>query len=362
MPVDPLEIGSEGAKSGAATPLTPHMGQESHRRIERRGLGVVLAARRDFRNGRRAPVDVGVIGAARNDGDPLFALGDRQHGVGQTRQLTALGISPSAISRKRRAGLLHRVHRGVYAIGRGNLTPEGRWTAATLATHPPSLLTHRNGLELWGALPASDALPHVLAHESRRVAGIDVHRCAALHPDDSCALDLIPVTAPARSLLDFAAGGDLAELERALNELRIARLVRPRDFDELRARTRGHHGWGPLGRLLAAELEPGFSREEAELRMLALIRAAALPSPHRNARIGRWEVDFFWEAQRLVVEIDGYAVHSGRTAFERDRRKQAELQDLGLEVLRFTWWQITEQQLWVIARLASRLGARAPAA
>ena len=279
-----------------------------------------------------------------------------------TQQLRELGLTSSAIGRRRADGSITSVHPRIYAIGRTRLTLEGVHLAAVLAIPPPSLLAHRNALVVWAALPPSDHPTHVTSAASHRPRpGIATHQ-AALHPDDCCALDLIPVTAPARSLLDFAAGGDLAELERALNELRIARLVRPRDFDELRARTRGHHGWGPLGRLLAAELEPGFSREEAERRMLALIRAAALPSPHRNARIGRWEVDCFWEAQRLVVEIDGYAVHSGRTAFERDRRKQAELQDLGLEVLRFTWWQITEQQLWVIARLASRLGARAPAA
>jgi very-short-patch-repair endonuclease len=60
-----------------------------------------------------------------------------------------------------------------------------------------------------------------------------------------------------------------------------------------------------------------------------------------------------------VVEIDSYAFHSSRRAFERDRRKQAELQGLGFEVLRFTWRQITQQPEWVVAQIASRLAARA---
>ncbi len=79
--------------------------------------------------------------------------------------------------------------------------------------------------------------------------------------------------------------------------------------------------------------------------MLALIRSATLPEPRRNAPVGGWEVDFLWPDHGLVVEIDGYAFHSGRRAFERDRRKQAELQDLGFEVLRFTWRQITKEPL-----------------
>jgi very-short-patch-repair endonuclease len=57
----------------------------------------------------------------------------------------------------------------------------------------------------------------------------------------------------------------------------------------------------------------------------------------------------FWPDARLVVEVDSYAFHSSRRAFEGDRRKQAELQDLGLEVLRFTWLQITQQPEWVVA-------------
>jgi very-short-patch-repair endonuclease len=186
-----------------------------------------------------------------------------------------------------------------------------------------------------------------------------VHRTPGLHAADLCALDYIPLTAPARSLLDFASGGGPDEVERALNELRAAGLLRPVDLNDLRGRTHGHHGWGPLTALLVAELEPDFSRQEAERLALRLIRDAGLPEPRRNVRVHRWEVDFLWPDQLLVAEVDSYAFHSGRRAFERDRRKQTDLQELGYEVLRFTWKQITARPLWVAARLASRLAARA---
>jgi very-short-patch-repair endonuclease len=280
-----------------------------------------------------------------------------QHGLLTTGQLHALGLAGPAIHRRRCAGSLTQVHRGVYATGAAPATGLQRRLAAVLATQPHSLLSHADALWLWGAIAEPKGPPHVTAPGRRARPAITTHE-AALRSDDLCALDHVPLTAPARSLLDFAAAGDAEELSRAINELRVQRLIRDSDIDEVRDRTRGHHGWKLLNRVLAAESEAGFSREELERRTIALIREAGLPSPRRNARVGHWEVDFLWPEQRLIVETDGYAVHSTRLAFERDRRKQAELQELGYEILRFTWLQVTEQPLWVAARLAARLAVR----
>ena len=62
-----------------------------------------------------------------------------------------------------------------------------------------------------------------------------------------------------------------------------------------------------------------------------------------NAPAGDWEADFLWREHRLVVETDGYAFHSSRRAFERDRRKDQELQAAGYRVVRFTWRQIADE-------------------
>lgn len=72
-------------------------------------------------------------------------------------------------------------------------------------------------------------------------------------------------------------------------------------------------------------------------------------------RVRRWEVDALWTAERVIVEVDGYAFHSGRAAFERDRRKDAELQAAGFRVLRVTWRQIVERPEAVVAQLAAVL-------
>jgi len=92
-----------------------------------------------------------------------------------------------------------------------------------------------------------------------------------------------------------------------------------------------------------------------------LIRAARLAAPRTNARVGRYEVDLLWPRQRLVVEVDGFAYHSSRTAFERDRRRDAELQAWGYRVLRITWRRLVAEPNAVVAQLAALLSAATPA-
>ena len=74
-----------------------------------------------------------------------------------------------------------------------------------------------------------------------------------------------------------------------------------------------------------------------------------------NAKLGRWEVDAYWPRHRLVVEVDGYAFHSHRRAFERDRAKDRELVLAGLRVLRVTWRQLASGPHAVVATLAAAL-------
>jgi very-short-patch-repair endonuclease len=94
---------------------------------------------------------------------------------------------------------------------------------------------------------------------------------------------------------------------------------------------------------------------EAEAELLRLIRAARLPQPETNVRIAGYEVDFLWRAERLVVEVDGFAYHRTREAFERDRRKDADLQARGLRTTRVTYRQIRREPLALVANLAASL-------
>ena len=104
--------------------------------------------------------------------------------------------------------------------------------------------------------------------------------------------------------------------------------------------------------MLSREAGPAFTRSEAEERLLRLIRKARLPEPECNVRIAGHEVDFLWRSSGLVVEVDGYAFHGSRAAFERDRRRDADLQAAGLTVARLTWRRLVDEPEAVVAQLA----------
>jgi hypothetical protein len=78
-----------------------------------------------------------------------WRLTGRQHGVVTREQLLRLGMSPGAIRARLRAGRLHRLYPGVYAVGRPDVDRLGRLMAATLACGPDARLSHRSGGELW---------------------------------------------------------------------------------------------------------------------------------------------------------------------------------------------------------------------
>jgi very-short-patch-repair endonuclease len=122
------------------------------------------------------------------------------------------------------------------------------------------------------------------------------------------------------------------------------------------ARYPNHRGVKALRHL--TQDQPSLTRSEAERRLLYLVREAGLPLPQTNVRVAGLEVDFFWPELRLVVEVDGYAFHSSRAAFERDRRRDADLFAHGIDALRVTWTQIADEPLSLVALLASAQGQR----
>ena len=167
-----------------------------------------------------------------------------------------------------------------------------------------------------------------------------MHRTASLNAAVHCGLSL---TTPARTLHDLAPLLPQRDLDRAVEEAVIRGLARPHELATRPALRE------------ATIAEPRLTRSEAERRLLKLIRAARLPTPATNVRVAGWEVDAFWPRHRLIVEVDGYAYHGNRAAFERDRRKDAALIAAGYRVVRVTWRQIADEPHVVVALLARLL-------
>ncbi len=166
----------------------------------------------------------------------------------------------------------------------------------------------------------------------------------------------IPVTAPARTLLDNAARLPARELADAVELAQVKRLVTKRDIAAAIQRSPRRPGATALRALLE---EPAFTRSLAERKLVALLRAAKLPEPLFNADVEGFEVDALWPRQRVALEFDSYSFHATRSAFERDRRKSAALTRKRYIVLRTTWRELTAQSHLLIARTAEALALSA---
>ncbi len=272
----------------------------------------------------------------------LAAIAVRQHGVVTTAQLAAAGVGTNGITRRVADGRLHRLHRGVFLLG----PLIGPWTkemAAVLACGEIAVLSHRSAAALWRIRRAWLGPPEVTVCEggSRGRPGLRVYRTTRLDPRETRRRDGVPVTSPARTLLDLASVLPEPDVARAVEEAQVLRLVTPRELAHIAGR--GRPGSAALRAVLNLQHEPSLTRSEAEIAFLELVRNAGLPDPETNVNVLGHEVDFLWREQKLIVEVDGFAYHSSRQAFERDRRRDARLQAAGFRVIRFTYLQIVKE-------------------
>jgi very-short-patch-repair endonuclease/predicted transcriptional regulator of viral defense system len=284
----------------------------------------------------------------------LARLAHRQHGVVSLRQLDDLGFSRTAVRRRVEVGRLHRLHRGVFAVGHRRLTLRARWLAAVLACGPAAVLSHGAALALWDLRPqpAGAIDVTVVARGRRGLPGVRLHCVRALNPDDRLTREAIPVTTVARTLLDYAEIAPADQLRTALDAADRRELLDTRELEHLLDRSPGRRGAQALTRALTQLTGPApWTRSEFERQFLALVRAAGLPEPQCNVVVAGVEVDFFWPAARVAVETDGYGFHGGRSQFETDRARDARLAVAGIRTVRLTQRRLHNDRREVEAQL-----------
>jgi very-short-patch-repair endonuclease len=248
---------------------------------------------------------------------------ERQHGLITTAQLTAIGLSSAAISRLVHTGRIHRIYRGVYAVGHKRLTREGWWLAAVFACGHGAVLSHRSAAALWGMRPQSSG-PVDVAVPSRsgraKRSGLRIHRPTCLGPSNTTRTQGIPVTTPARTISDLRRILSREDLNAAIRRAETLRL----DI-------------GPQPGYL-----PDRTRSELERMLMAVCRRCRLPMPEVNVWVGPYQVDFLWRDRRLIIEADSYKHHGTRSAFESDRERDVRLRLMGFTCLRFTHRQVSD--------------------
>jgi Protein of unknown function (DUF559) len=294
----------------------------------------------------------------RNGPDHLIAeLAAAQHGPVAHRQLRELGLTQESIAYRLRVRRLIRYFPEVYLVGHTVLPREGRWMAAVLACGPNAVLSHGDAGAHWSLVPARGGRTHVTtplrSGRDPDPPRIRLHRVGTVRTWETTINDGIPVTTPARTLLDLSP----TLRPRAMEDV-IAQSVRLGLFDLVAVRRcidehPRQHGAPALRRLLDDLQGVGVAdfRSTLEVTFLQLCDDHQLPAPQANVSLAGFIVDFHWPGTRLVVETDGFTYHSTPTAFERDRERDQHLTMAGYTVLRFTYNQVTREPEAVAQRV-----------
>ncbi len=248
------------------------------------------------------------------------------------------------------------MYRGVYAVGRPELSDRGRWIAAVLACGRGALLSHTSAAGLWGfheIVPAGRGPVVVTLPPSRncKAPGIIVRRRILTRADRS-ARDRIPVTSVACTLVDLATQLSASRLEAAVNAADRLNLIDPDELRTTAERYRRRLGARALRRLLDATTFV-LTDSELERRFLPIARGAGLPLPETGARVRGFKLDFVWRDLGLVVETDGLRYHRTASQQGRDRRRDQILTAAGLTVVRFTHAQVAHDSAHVRETLAA---------
>jgi hypothetical protein len=223
-------------------------------------------------------------------------------------------------------------------------------------------LSHRSVADLWGLRPNASWLEVTAPVKRAGPKGVLVHRTRMLAPQDFTTKDGIPVTTPARTLLDLSAVVKTHELAVAIDRAERLRIFDLSAVIDVLDRANGRKGAKALRRAIAA-YEPSTQKSELERRFKELLKTTAdIPSPTFNAAVegerGTHEVDAFWENEKLAIQLDGFEFHRTRRDRERDADSDADLELAGLRVMRFTWDDVVvhgERTLRRV-RLAGRVG------
>ena len=274
----------------------------------------------------------------------MASLAARQWNVLDLADLRNCGLTRQAVWKRVQAGRLFPKYQGVYALGHPNLSLEGLFLAAVKACGLGAVLSHFSAAVLYGWFRWDGRFPEVTAKNPRTHAGIFTHRSntieRTLHKG-------IPVTPPARTLIDLSSMLPFAGTRRAVNEALNQRVIKPAELV-----TSKHRGAKQLREILATAAP---TRNEYEDIVLAVLLQAGLPMPEVNQSRLRYFPDFRWPAQRVVLEADSAQFHDQMLARADDIRRQRVLETHGDTVIRTTWTETTTRPGKVVARIREAL-------
>jgi very-short-patch-repair endonuclease len=294
-------------------------------------------------------------------GEPGLAdVAARQGGRVHLAQVKAAGFSRKQIATLLRRETLIRLYPRVYALGHTAPTLLADEVAAMLYVGHDAAISHRSAAAMWGFATAGDEVDVTLiGRDSRRCGPIVTYRVPMLDSRDVRLRNGLPVTAPARTLIDFAAEATELRLSDAAGDARAMRLVSDAQLDDALGRAPLRSGTRAVIALRATPEGRLLTRSHVERILLRLLTDADLPLPLTNTTVNGHDVDAYWPEHNLVLEVDSWKFHSSRRAFETDRARDQDHTARRIRSLRFTYRQMTQEPLRTVAKIASALHALA---
>lgn len=295
----------------------------------------------------------------------IAELAAQQQGLVTSAQLVELGETRSDIAYRVRVGRLHRVHRGVYLVGHGTLSPLGARRAVLLASGADAFLGGRTALAMHGARADDRCAFDVVVPgrgEARGPTRALVTRMRTIHPDDVVEMRGLRVASLARALADASGTLSDQELRKVIKEADYLRIIDVAAVIAAVARTPNRPGVARLRKALRTD-EQLASSEEFVLRFLALASRHGLRQPTVDLHLDTGlpslgQIDLAYEPERVIIELDGTQAHMTRHRFEEDRRRDAHLAARGWLTLRYTWRRVTQDAADVAAEVRAVLASR----
>jgi predicted transcriptional regulator of viral defense system len=278
-------------------------------------------------------------------------LAAAQNGVVALEQLEGLGLSRRTIQQRERARRLHRIHQSVYSLTPSVMTERGRFMAAVLACGTDAVLSHRSAAYLWGLVEDWDEPIDVTApnRRGRSPDGVAAHRDRSLKSIDTTTHHGVPCTTVARTILDYAAVEPEWRVRKVVAQAEVLQILDQAKLRALLKRSRRRRGVARL-RLILDTIHPQTKRTRSELERLFLEMCAKreVAEPEVNVWLlaadgRRYQADFLWRDQKLIVEADSRRFHDTDSAFVADRKRRQQLELAGWRVSQCTWEEVEHE-------------------
>jgi very-short-patch-repair endonuclease len=288
-----------------------------------------------------------------------MSLARAQHGVISRRQLLACGVSPEAIKTLVRTELLVRQVRGVFRVAAAPHSFEAALWVAALSTG--GVFISATASYLWGMLDQHEGPITVAVGREVKltpIQGVRIVRSDRLAVRGSTRHGL-PVTSRSGAAISHLSGLGTVEATAFADRAIQRRWMTVGDLQEwLCTRAPGNAVIHQVQRTIVAGAEAESERILHRLLKRADIAGWLANHPVRHAGV-TVRIDVAFVAQKLAIEVDGFAYHSKRGRYQGDRTKQNLLTMTGWTILRFTWEDLTERPDYVVMTIRSALAMAA---